>query len=77
MTDGERALFDALKVIAENDGDAYSQKAAGMAVTRAYYEQQRIMLENLRAEYVAIRDTLTAELKADWEEREGGENDAL
>jgi hypothetical protein len=65
-------LFDALLVVAENDGDAYRKRDAVLAVSNAWKEWKKETDQNLREDFRAIQKKLEKALQAQWqlEERE-------
>jgi len=65
--DQER-LWDALHLIAENDGNAYRKGDAAGAVLTAWREYSSSKAADMRADFRAIKKALIADLAADWAE---------
>jgi hypothetical protein len=59
-------LFDALLVIAENDGDAYRAKDAKMAVRNAWRDWKKETDENLAEDFKSVQAKLEKALKDRW-----------
>jgi len=66
-------LFDALLLIAENDGDAYRKRDAAAAVATAWKDWKKETDENLAEDFRAIKSKLEKALKDRWK-REGKES---
>ena len=65
----KRDLYEAIMLIAENDGDAYKHgKDAAGAVERALRDYQRIQAEGLRADLREIKTALVRDLYNAWKE---------
>jgi hypothetical protein len=66
MDPQQEELFDALMLIAENDGDAYRKRDAAMAVASAWAEWKKEHDQNLREDFRAIQKNLVKALQAQW-----------
>lgn len=68
----QEELFDALLLIAENDGDAYRKRDAAGAVSTAWAEWRAEHIANLSEDFRTVKPAVEKALKARWA-REGKE----
>ena len=62
----QEVLYDALMMLAENDGKAYAKMDARQAVANAYESYRRSQGENLRADFRAVKGLLEKDLAKQW-----------
>lgn len=59
-------LYEALKLVAENDGDAYRERDPKAAVHRAYLAHRAAVLEELRYGFGCVASELERDLADRW-----------
>jgi len=64
--EADPTFVDALRLIAENDGQSYSERDPGLAVLRAFREYQRVQRSREKEDFDLCAMALIAELKARW-----------
>ena len=66
MDSDQEILYDALMLIAENDGDSYRKQDAKGAVEKAFQGYQRTKQDDLRDDFKAIKKKLSNTLGQEW-----------
>ena len=66
----QEELYDALMLIAENDGDAYRKRDANMAVASAWAEWKKEHDQNLREDFRVVQKKLVKALQDQWKRHE-------
>ena len=66
MDRDEKELYDALKLVAENDGRAYKDRKPTDAIDRAFKDHKKTTMADLEGDFKAVRKQLVKDLQIKW-----------